>query len=150
MEKEVSSPVDESSSSGSPPSGELPSSSGEKNSSLTDDSSSESESSAKSSSSTFEGAQLKKVSSSNGGSGSSAKGGFYEGLFISLAVLLAIIACLSIMEFKRRRDKGKQSLKHQKLVADDMSDGPAINVVYKEKKQDAASGPDYKAFNNLV
>merc|ERR1739838_713607 len=147
MEKEVSSFVESRSSVGLPPN-----SSAEKKTSSKDDSSSQSGSSAKSSVSTFEGGNPKKVSSTNGGSRSSAKGGLYKGLIITFAVLMAIVVCLTIMECKRRRDKGKRSLKHQMLVsdADDTSDGTAINVVYKEKKHDAKSGPDYKAFNDLV
>jgi len=82
------------------------------------------------------------------------KGGIYKPLIITLIVFLAIIACLVIMESKRKRDRGRRSMRIQMLSSGGIANTPAIKYLYKDSKarrvEEKDDGPDYKAFTNLV
>jgi len=127
--------------------------------SSSDDSSSRSESSSSSSSSSSfaVGATLEESESSSDDPCEKEEKGwfqgwFYKSLIITLVVFLAIIACLVIMELKRKRDKGRRSMRVQMLTSGGLSNAPAIKYLYKDRKSPKhdEDGLDYKKFTNLV
>jgi len=81
------------------------------------------------------------------------KGKIHSPIIITLIVFLAIIVCLVIMETKRKRDKGRRSMRVKMLSSGGVVKTPAIKYLNKDKARKAAEtddGPEYKAFTNLV
>jgi len=81
------------------------------------------------------------------------KDGIYAPIIITLTVFLTIIACLVIMKTKRKREKGRRSMRVQMLSSGGVVNTPAIKYLYKDnppKAEETDDGPEYKAFTNLV
>merc|ERR1719285_291767 len=82
------------------------------------------------------------------------KGGIRSPVIITVIVFLAIIVCLVIMETKRKRDRGRRSMRVQMLTSRLANDrNRPIKYLYKDNTRQAeetGNGPEYKAFTNLV
>jgi len=81
------------------------------------------------------------------------KGKIHTPIIITLIVFLAIIACLVIMQTKRKRDQGRRSMRLQMLSSGGIANSAPIQYLYKDNARKAEAkddGPEYKAFQNLV